>query len=161
MLREGCICPSCYDQHGDRRRLALDHEANIHFRYTVLILTTLIRNPWTFFDAPFLPIFDLLIYSVFCYDKYILFKWFNFFTNKFRCANSSSSEMIKISAPKPRKGRRPKKKPDQTATLDPQIMRVWSCQDQAILKPAEVYEVDRNQLEVIFMKFYVLQKRRV
>jgi len=28
----GCVCPVCNSKYGDRRRLALDHAANIHFR---------------------------------------------------------------------------------------------------------------------------------
>jgi len=32
LVNSGCICPVCYSQHGDRRRLAIDHHANIALR---------------------------------------------------------------------------------------------------------------------------------
>ena len=34
LVNTGCICPVCYSQHGDRKRLALDHAANIFLRYS-------------------------------------------------------------------------------------------------------------------------------
>ena len=32
MVIPGCICPVCYHEFGDRKRLALDHEANVKMR---------------------------------------------------------------------------------------------------------------------------------
>jgi hypothetical protein len=32
LVNPGCICPVCYEKHGDRRRLAIDHAAIITFR---------------------------------------------------------------------------------------------------------------------------------
>ena len=75
-------------------------------------------------------------------------------TYTFRCANSSTSEMIKISPPKPRKARQKKaaaaaqERRRSSGGQDPKIMQVWSCRDEAV-PLSEILEVDRNQVRFI------------